>query len=278
MLHGWRTAFLVTIATLGAFEPLVARGDIVVNGSFGPNGDIGFVTSPPDLNVTFGDGQGSIYQMDGFVNVPGKDFGSGPGQSADLANGAPTGLSYTFNATQPTTQQLLLSYTFVNNSGAALPGFQFLYFVDPDIGAFDDESAKVNGSLGLPSPTSYQVGDPSISSIFTNLMNGTLNNANDFPPPTQGDVSIALGFTIGSLDIGQSVTYDVLLSDDGTHLGNFFITQTDPVLANDFLTISGISSMVPEPTSIVSMTIGTLLGLGYLARRRARRQAWTRSQ
>jgi hypothetical protein len=50
------------------------------------------------------------------------------------------------------------------------------------------------------------------------------------------------------------------------------------VFTGEFITVSGSSSIVPEPTSIVLMTVGTLLGLGYLARRRARRQAWTRSQ
>jgi hypothetical protein len=281
MWHGWRTTVLVAIATFVVLDPLSARADVVVNGSFGPNGDIGFVTSPPNLSVTFGgDGQGSIYQMDGFVNVPGKDFGSGPGQSADLANGPPTnadgspsGLGFSFSATQPTAQQLLLSYSFVNNTGAALNGFQFLYFLDAQVGAnFTNQSATVNGSPGLPNPTSYQVGDPSLSTIFTNLMNGTLSNTNDFPPPTVGDVSMALGFSVASLANNQSVTFDVLLSDDSTHLGNFFINQTSPDIPSDILTVSG--SVVPEPASILSLTIGTLLSLGYLARR----QACTRSQ
>jgi hypothetical protein len=277
MSNAWRTTILAMITVLGLLDPMSARGDFLINGSFGPNGDVGFITSPPNLSITFGDGQGSIYQMDGFVNVPGKDLGSGPGQSADLANGAPTGLGYTFNASLATAQQLVLSYQFVNNTGAALNNFQFLYFLDAINGPnFNTGSAAVTGALGLLNPTSYQVGDPSLSSIFTNLMNGTLSNTNDFASPNQGDVSAALGFTLPTLGIGQTATYNVLLSDDGSSLGGFKITQTNPSYPNNVLTISGV--LVPEPSSLILVTLGTLAGVGYKFRRRALGHAWTRSQ
>jgi hypothetical protein len=276
MSNAWRTTILATITVLGLLDPMSARGDFVVNGSFGPNGDVGFITSPPTLSVTFGDGQGSIYQMDGFVNVPGQNLGAGSGQSADLANGAPMmpggGLGYTFSASQPTTQQLLLTYQFVNNTGAALNNFQFLYFLDAQNGAnFNTGAVSLTGALGLPNPNSYQVGDPSLSTIFTNLMNGTLSNTNDFPPSTPGDVSLALGFTSPTLGIGQTATYNVLLSDDGTNLGGLVLTQTNASYPNDVLTISG--TLVPEPSSLVLVISGALMGLGFKFRRRVLGQA-----
>jgi hypothetical protein len=268
------------IAMMGLLSPLVASADIVVNGSFGPNGDVGFVTSPPSLGITFGAaGQGSIFQMDGFVNATGHDFGGGSGVSADLANGSPTGLAYSFSASQPTAAQLLLSYSFTNTSGTALSGLQFLYFVDPDIGAnFADETATTHGSIGtgFPNVTSFQVGDPSLSTIFTNLTNGTLSNVNELPSGTPGDVSMALGFNVGTLGVGQSTGFQVLLSDDGSHLGGFYISQQDPIFTGDTLTVSGLA--VPEPASWISLTIGGAFPLAYALRRRARRQAWTRSQ
>ena len=118
----------------GAGSP-PARADIVVQGSFGPNGDVGFVNSPPSLSITFGgDGQGQIAQMDGFINVAGQDLnnsGSGFGTSAQLTYGPPPGLAYTFSASQPTADQLLLTYQFVNNTGSSLSGFQFIPYVNP---------------------------------------------------------------------------------------------------------------------------------------------------
>jgi hypothetical protein len=274
MSNGLRTPFLATIVILGLLGPLDARGDIVVTGSFGPNGDVGFVTSPPTLSISFGpDGNGAVSQMDGFVNVPGQNYGgiSGFGTSGDLANGPPTGLSYTFSSSQPTADQLLLSYTFVNNSGAALPGFQFLHFVDPDTANFNTDVATVTGGLGLPGATSYQVGDPALSTIFTNLAFGTLSNTNDFPPSSSGgDVSIGLGFSSGTLGVGQSITFDILLSDDGSSIGGLAITDSNPG-SPDTLTVSG--AVVPEPSALISMAVGTLLSAGYLLKRRVQGQA-----
>ena len=57
------------------------------------------------------------------------------------------GLSYSFSSSQPTADQLLLTYQFANISGAALPGFQFLQYTDPDVGSGLGESATVNGGF-----------------------------------------------------------------------------------------------------------------------------------
>ncbi len=305
MSHIWRQAFpaAIAIAVLGLLDPPGARGDLSVTGGvnpnvnlgFGPNGDIGFVNSPPTLGISYGsDGQGSVSQMDGFVNVQGKNYNSDVGNSADLSyNGQPvppgggltgTGIDFNFAASQPTADQVLLTYQFINNTGAALQGFQFLYYVDPDDPTFASEYATVNGGSNLGqgfNPTSFQVGDPSLSTIFTNLGSGTLSNGNDFPSSSQvGDVAIALGFTLGTLGVGQTASFQVLLSDNGTTLNNFSITQQDPNSPGDSLTVSG--QVVPEPSSLVLLATSSLLGLGSLAwrrrRRRVRAQAWTRSQ
>src|SRR5947209_19314400 len=120
--------------------------------------------------------------MDSFLSVSGVDFGNGVGVSADLANGAPTGVGFTFGASQPTADRLLLTYSFTNNGSNALTALRFLWFVDPDIGpAFDDEFAAVTGTAGVSrgDPTGFEVGDPVSSPIFfAGLLNGNLNNAN----------------------------------------------------------------------------------------------------
>jgi hypothetical protein len=262
------SAFLLALTTLGLVGPSVARGDFNINGSFGTNGDIGF-TGPTSI-VSFGpDSQGSLYQMDTFLNIPAQNGGT----SYDLANGTPAGLSFAFSVSQPNANQLLLSYTITNTSAAPLVNAQLLYFVDPDIGPnYADETASVtNPIVTKPSfPASYQIGDPSLSSIFTNLFDGMLNNQNSLPPgtPYGGDVSEALGFNLGTLGTGQTSKVDILLSDNGATLNGFYLTQTDPVYTGDVLTISG--EIVPEPSSFVLVSIGLVSGLGYSWNRKRR--------
>lgn len=266
--HKRAVAAFAALALLG-FGLGESRADITLAGVFGPYGDIGIAPTSPNVTVNFGAaGQGSITELNAYLNVPGVDFGGGKGVSADLSSGSPSGIGYAFSETQPTVHQLLLNYKFTNNTGAALPGFQFLQYTDADIGPnFTDESATVNGlaNKGGTNPHTFQVGDPNLSSIFTNLGAGTLNNANDFPSFTRaGDVATAIGFYHQGIGVGESVNFQVLLSDNGSTLGNFSITQNDPIYRSDSLTISAFT--VPEPSSWLLMAAGLATGAGLLGR------------
>lgn len=273
----WMAATLAIASLLGTGS---ASADIVVGGSFSPTGDVGFVNSPPGLSIGFGNGNGlgvagngSVFQLDGFIAADGQNWsnnGSGSGTSAQLSFGIPSGIGFAFNSFS-TAHTLMLDYTFVNNTGADLSNFQFMLYVDPDIG--DDttnEWVAPTGTLAATAfdPSTFQVGDPSLSSIFTNLMAGTLNNANDFPDSsTLGDVSLALGFSKANFASGSVFEVRILLADDGQSIGSFSLTQNDPDFPDDSLTISGISA-VPEPSSLVLVSIGLVATV--LVRRRSR--------
>jgi hypothetical protein len=256
----------LVLAVLGWASSPPAQAGIVVQGSFGPNGDVGFINSPPSLSITFGgDGQGQIAQMDGFINVAGQNLnnsGSGFGTSAQLTYGPPPGLNYTFSASQPTADQLLLTYQFVNNTGSSLSGFQFLPYVNPFFGTTNpNDFATVAGSTAtnpVAGPSTYQVGDSSNSTIFTNVLFGTLDDSNSTTnPPTLGtNVAMALGFSLSTLGIGQSITFQVLLSDDGSSIGSLALTDQNPGYPGDTLTLSG--QAVPEPSGIVLLGLGSL--------------------
>ena len=256
----------LVLAVMGWASLPAAQAGIVVQGSFGPNGDLGFINSPSSLAITFGgDGQGQIAQMDGFINVAGQNLnnsGSGFGTSAQLTYGPPTGLTYTFSASQPTADKLLLTYQFVNNTGSTLSGFQFMPYVNPFFGSTTpNDFATVTGSTAanpLVGPSTYQVGDANSSTIFTNVLFGTLDNTNGTTnPPTAGtNVAMALGFTESTLGIGQTVTFQVLLSDNGTSIGSLALTDQNPGYPGDTLTLSG--QAVPEPSGILLLTMGSL--------------------
>lgn len=277
MLYRVLTRMLLTTLPFVAMTT-VAQADIVITGSFGPNGDVGFANSPSNLGITFGtNGNGTASQLNGFVNSAGgpslNNDGSGFGTSADLSYGPPPQLTYSFSSQLSTAHTLVLTYSFTNVSGITLPGFQFLSFVDPDIGSdIADETASLSGSLGtgatFSGATSYQVGDPTTSTLFTNELFGTLDNTNAFPPGTPGDVAIGLGFTIGNLTNGAKAQFQIMLSDNGTTLGGFGITVNDPVFTSYSLTVSGQVTMVPEPSAWLTCTLGLVSMTALSARRK----------
>jgi hypothetical protein len=287
MLKYRRRDMLGVIVLVAALAPCGARADIVVSGAWGPNGDIGFQHSPPSLSVAFGlsnglgaAGQGVIAQMDGFVNVPGVDLNTdqtpdpGPGISRQLTNGPPPGVGFTFTPTLLGPQELQLDYKFVNNTASVFHNFQFLYYLDGQIGdsstyPYDEYATTLGARAG--NPRSFQVGDPVLSSIFYNLLHGTLSNVNEQPVTNPGEESMALGFNLGDLAVGQAAEIKILVSDDGTFVGPFSVTEHNQTIPLDTLTISG-TAITPEPSILLLGAIG-LVGMSVVRRRiRARNE------
>lgn len=285
----WTWALALAVATsFAAAGP--AHANIIINNApgggspFGPNGDVGFGNGAPGSSISFGsDNHGQIAQLDSFVNMTNLPNSGGAGTSFQLGiDGPPPGVGYAFSYTQPTSAELQLSYSFTNNTGGVLTGFQFLSYVDPfntnkfgsvDPKAFGTEAGALGtiGSGGKIFPTSFQIDDPN-GTIYTNLLNPPLDNTNHRPTPDFGDAALAIGITYGDLAAGATLNVTILLADDLTTLGGKSLTshgQTTTDLYGQTLTLSGFVT-VPEPSSIVLSGIG-LAGVGVVFGRRVRR-------
>lgn len=99
--------------------------------------------------------------------------------------------------------------------------------------------------------------------ILTDLQAGALKNSNSVSSSTPDDVSLALGFDIGSLAVGHTatLTFRIATTDIGVLL------QVDPesgnkLYLNGYATVSELSGPgpeIPEPSTI------TLIGAGLAA-------------
>ena len=180
-------------------------------------------------------------------------------------------------------------WTFTNSSSAVWSGVSFLAFLDTDIdrdvNTFANEIGEcVNLSLptGAPSgaiaATSWEIDEPGylFGDIYANLNEGTLDNTNAVGLGRPDDVSMALGFYLGDLAPGE--TADITLFTSLNNIGG--LRHEDPASGyafyyNGYATVTGSPidppgpAPVPEPSTIVLMTLGLLVG-PVLARRMRR--------
>lgn len=252
-------AVVAVFATTG-----VARASILFT-PFGPNGEGGTVNGQV---FTFGSG-GEIFEIDAFLNIDGVDLNGGsPGTSAQLSTDPlPTGLLYSFSAElSPDGSDVTLRYRFVNDTDTTFPSVSFFVFIDPEIdvalNGYFNEAGIVVGTPGMGpadvSADSWEIDEPGyvFGDIFSNLLNGVLDNMNAVPSVAPDDVSMALGFQLGDLHPGQVAVIDVLLSDDGDVLGDFALQHFEPnTFSSDTLTISGVA-VVPEPNAMSLCLLG----------------------
>ncbi len=164
-------------------------------------------------------------------------------------------------------------WTFTNGTGSTLNAVQFLLFLDADIDRdlntfFNEYGTFI--SLGLPpgSPggaiaaSTWEIDEPGFvfGNIYNNLLAGTLDNTNGVPSSAPDDVSLALGFSIGTLAPGSSFT--ITMRTSLTNIGG--LSQTDPGSGNQFFlngyaeTAGAPTETVPEPTTAGLIAIGIL--------------------
>jgi hypothetical protein len=175
--------------------------------------------------------------------------------------------------------------TFTYNPGAA-GSYYVDFFLDPELSVpFYNEYGVVNG--GLPSGTSYEIGDPYASSIYGDFSAGTLANTNQMPGQVDnylgscsgsncnGDASLALGFNFFIPTGDQAV---ITLSGSTTNPGGFNLQQVHPVDPNnatetDYYVDGSVAiqpivvSSTPEPGSMW-LAGAAFAGLSLLVLRR----------
>ncbi len=152
-------------------------------------------------------------------------------------------------------------WTFTNTTASTLSNTLFLAFLDADIdrdlNTFFNEYGEFIG-LSLPPGApggaigafSWEIDEPGFvfGDIVTNLEQGALDNTNDVPSSAPDDVSLALGFSIGSLAPGQRAHLTLQISPDniaGLH-------QVDPdsnvgFYFNGFAMVDPLTTQTPEP-------------------------------
>lgn len=237
---------------------------------FGPKGEGGSVNGQ---NFTI-ESSGAVNELDAFLNIAGLDLnGSNLGSSAQLSiDPLPAGLNYNFMAfLSSDTTDVRLNYSFFNDTGGALSDVQFFSFLDAEIGEpiFFDEYGATAGNIGSgandANPDSWEIDEPGFLSgdIFDNLSLGSLDNTNTIPISSPDDVSMALGFNLGTLDPLDTAVIDILISEDGDALGSLSLIHKD--IAENFntvITMSGQSNVspVPVPPTIILLGFGLIAG------------------
>ncbi|BDC49798.1 hypothetical protein F183_A21140 [Bryobacterales bacterium F-183] len=166
-----------------------------------------------------------------------------------------------------------LGWTFTNSTSATMTNVLFFGFVDADLdrdlnsffneyGTFYSLSLLQDAPAGAIAPGQWQIDEPGylFGTIVSDLQAGSLRNTNSVPSSAPDDVSLALGFQIGSLAPGQSVS--LVLRIANTNIGG--LQQVDPDSGSQFF-LNGyaalaepVSTSVPEPANVALLTLPVL--------------------
>jgi len=240
--------------------------------TFGPNGTGGSL-SGQTFNVGL---DGDVFDLEALVGT--SDTSLGARLSRDPI---PAGLSINFEAMlSADSTDIILRYEISNTSSSAIDDVFFVSFLDAEIAeptnTFFNEHATTRGTLAAGQ--SFEVDEPGFASgdIFDNARAGLLDGTNVLAGPGQADdVSLALGWTFGTLDAGELETLEFMISEDGDSLGDFAIDQRDgaPDASPTIITFSSrrvpsIMEPIPEPSALLLFASGAFVTAHATRRRR----------
>lgn len=251
------------VVAMGLLLPSVSLA--ISTGAFGAAGQGGIINGQ---SFDIGPG-GVVFEVDGFVNIGGQDLNGGTsGTSAQLSvDSLPAGLDYSFSSSlSDANTDITLTYSFTNNTGAAIADLRFISFLDAEIdeviNTFFNEVAATNGVLAAGQ--GFEADEPGylFGDISSNILAGSLDNSNIFPPAD--DVSMALSFQAALLGVDETFIIEIMISEDGDTLGSFSILQTDPESSPaTTITYSGeariVGEVIPEPNAALLFGVGALV-------------------
>ncbi|MBL1276263.1 MAG: hypothetical protein COB30_009250 [Ectothiorhodospiraceae bacterium] len=224
------------------------------------------VTASPVFSSVIG-----ITEYSSFISA--SEFGStslqhtGVGPGIDDYTGA--GLDVVFTNSLGADNIGSVSWQITNSTGSVLNDVSFFGFLDAQIdeatNTFFNETASAAGfTLGSGSgdsqPDSFEIDEPGylFGDIFTNLLNGSLDNTNALLG-IEDDVSLALGFDVGTLLSDESI----LASFEISEIDNGGLYQYDAASDYGFYFLGVVSIIddeieIPNPSTLFLMSIGFL--------------------
>jgi hypothetical protein len=175
-------------------------------------------------------------------------------------------------------------WTFANAGGTTLHDVRFFAFLDADIDRevntfFNEYGEFISLSPPPGSPplaiaaSSWEINEPGFlfGDILNNLLSGTLANSNSVPSSAPDDVALALGFSVGTVAAGQTITgiLQVSLSEIGG-LHQIDTASDYRFYVNGYAQVTETTAdVVPEPATL-GLTAFALVVLSR-GRRRTRR-------
>jgi hypothetical protein len=170
-----------------------------------------------------------------------------------------------------------LTWQFANNTSRTLFDVSLFGYLDGDIdqsvNSYFNEYGKYVSVTGSGSadanPDSWEIDEPGFTfgDIYSNMMTGSLDNANSVPAGMEDDVSLALGFDLGNILAGETWTLSFFVSAE--NIGGLFHGDADSgtgVYVNGAVNMQQVAA-VPEPSTWLAFLLG-MTGLSLVQRKR----------